>query len=108
MPRKKAEFHYPGGFTSEKAYKKAQEYYQNYSKEHFRRYQIRMRYYEENELIEYVSKKYNFNRYVVGLIEKDKRETEERAKKMGISTEELLKQEYEQDYIKYGKLQGKF
>lgn len=107
MPAKKAEFHYPGGFTTESAYRNAQKYSQAYGKEHFRRYQLRMRYYEENDLIDFVSKKYNLNQYIIGLIAKDKRETEARAKKQGTTVEELLKQEYAEDKERYGKLQGK-
>lgn len=107
MPKVKAKFHYPGGFTTEEAYKNAQKYSQAYGKEHFRRYQLRMRYYEESELIDFVSKKYNVNRYIIGLIEKDKRAMEKKAEKLGTTVDKLLKDEYIEDRERYGKLQGK-
>lgn len=95
---------YPGGYASKEAYQKSQEYSQRYGEEHFRRYQLRLRYREEAEEIKLLSKTYNVNRYVAELIKSDLIAKKAEAKKKGISLDELLSEQYKLDVKRYGKL----
>ena len=94
-------------YKSKEAYERAKKYTREYGETHFRRYQLRLRYVEDEELIDYLSQIYNMNRYIAELIEADLKKQKAIATKQGISLKELLRKQYLKDAERYGKLQGK-
>lgn len=70
MARKKADFHYPGEFITEEAYKKSKHYKQDYIESMYRRYTFRIPY-TKPELIEYLANFESVNAYILSLVKKD-------------------------------------
>lgn len=104
MPRKKADFHYPGGFTTKEAYDRAKKTFRKHDKTHYHRYTLRLKYDEEDELIDFLTDHYNINGYIKELVLKDKLAMEKKAIKNNSTVKALLEERNTKDEKEYAKL----
>lgn len=94
MARKKADFHYPGGYTTEQAYENAKKYRQTYAEQMYKRYTFRIPY-ESQGLIDMLDKIDNVNGYMRKLLEDEYRKYERVAKRENITIAQAIKKEQE-------------